>query len=582
MKTQRIILFAVVLTLLAMLVSCGGPDQVAPNFFDLDEEATFVNVSEFDGEVLDINTNRGLIALATTELDSNGNFTHKIKVYDATDNNRVVYEYAETYTADNGAAFASVDLTNYPVIKLTKQATFENDDSGKPIYENRYDYVLIQNEATGLVFESSVKHDNLSIERVNNVYVIEANDSLYWVNRNLEIMRSFPLDITDSYPAGYYASYFNIKAEWHNFLYTWEFDPSTASNVVLVYNGQGVCTAKYTFTPGTAGMDGNSSSIINPSVFVLNNGDVLIQECIVVKDEGAEYDFEFGVLEPTKLDLVTKVLNHETGEVSEIACNYLIKDLESAYARLDTNNFPFTLDKGYSNQAIIVDIENGKIGREAKYVVLSDALEISYTLPNSYLAISDSYDSIEDPDDEGYVARAYVDGVYVTCKFGWDGTVLQKRAMNYLGNTDTHYYTRSGIYTMAGELVFDIEGSEFRNLDEISVFAVGNNFYLRKYNWETQANEVWSLNLEDGTTTLVVDGVHQKIEIYTSDYLVVTDEMKETASVYNSNNELVLVFAEDDIIDRKITKNIIIAATKVDGKTTTYVLGPAVTEETTN
>ena len=575
MKKQRIFSLLMLVALVFTLASCGGNAQAALDCFDIEEDAVFTDITEFEGQHLAINRDAGLLALATNELDSYGSFKRITKVLDVTDGNRVVYEMYESQQADSVFGYSEIDLENYPIIRIGKHVS-SNSEAG--IEKYNYSYYLIQKDEEAILLDSKnyvdEDSDYLDVERVNNVYVAELNDSIYWINKDLEVMREFPAIVSDSYVSGNYEYYFDIKAEYDNYLYTWVFDAASANTQILVYNASGACCAKYTFTPGTAST--GSDSLIDPAIYILNNGDVLVQECIIVEGDG-EYDFKYGAMTPYKIDLVTKIMNHESGEVTEIDCDFLIKEFESAYSRVDDDSyFPFKLAKGYDNQAVILPIDNGVVGKTCEYVVLSNDLEVKYTLSNPSLAMIGYYDEIHDAGKDGYFAYAYIDGSMTAAQFDWAGNVIFKLPMNCIGYTDGFYYTASGIYNKDGKMVFDIENSIFRNIDECPVVTVGDTIYLERYNYETDADELYRLNTKDGTTTLVADGVDTEAEFSDDEnlYLKIRDYKKGTISYYDADGELVLVYSEDDFVDEiNLDDTLIITVELDDGRYKTFVFG---------
>ena len=578
MKTQKIFLLVVVMLLaLVMSVSCGD-DNTTPEYFAFDEDTSYSAVHELEGTVVGTNLDAGLVAMQTEKVNSSNSLERRIKVYDVNDDYKVVFEENRSYSSGD-THYAEVDISNYPVVTLITEISSGSDSEGNPQYEKRYSHYLLGRTGYKCI-AGSLEDNDLKVEKINNVYLVEANETVYWVSRNLDVMRTIPAAITDTYPSG--ERYFNIQAEWGNYLYTWEFDPQNASQVVLVYDSNGVCCVKYNFTPGTIQVQGQDSSVLNPSVYVLNNGYVLVQECVMVED-GEEYDFEYTTGAVTyKLNLVTKLIDYSNGEASDVEFNYLITDLESAYARMDDEAFPFTLAEDYSNQALLVPIEDGKLGRVAEYAVISDSLEINYTLNNAYLSRSATHSTIKDADESGYTATAVIGGVARTCRFDWNGNVTFTQPTNYKGSAGDYYYTDSGIYNMAGELIFAIEGSEFASTEKSAIKAVGDVIYLQRYNYETDGNETYVLNAEEKTTTLVSDGVDSRFEVIDDSFAVVHDEKKATYTFYSATGEVVLIIAEDDLVSRQSVGDAYAVEVNVGGKTKAYVLGYNVENEEDN
>ena len=596
MKTQRIFLLLTLLMLVFTLASCAGSTQ-APDCFDFDEEAIFTDVTEYEGKYLDINTDYGLIALATTTLDSYGNFNRATKILDITDGNRVVYESFNTLSAESELAEPEIDLSNYPVIRVKQHVSSTEDVSGTVDVYNYY-YYLIQNDEKAILldqYNDTSRSEAFSVKKVNNVYVVEANDSVYWINRNFEVMREFPAVVSDTYTD----AYFDIAAEYNNYLYTWETKITEPGAAIIIYDASGACCVKYTYTPGVAGT-ASGDSIIDPAVYVLNNGNVLVQECVTV-EEGEAYDFEYGLVDPQKLNIVTKIINHKTGEVTEIDYNYLITKLESAYSRMedDSNCFPFKLKDGYDNQAIVIPVLDGKLSNLREYIVTSNTLQTKYILPNAYLALIGEYDYIENISEKGYFAEAIIDGTEVYAQFDWAGNVVFKAPVNFVDIAGDFYYTDSAVYSMDGKVIFDTEGTIFANPiyenygKTRQIIKIGDTIYLARVNYEKTpadqmdyyggALEVYRLN-KDGSTTMVSDGVETKVDL--SDgipCLAIVNFNNETASIYNTKNELALVIANEDLVESAFLGDALVVTIELDdGGYKTFVFGDKTVENDAN
>ena len=589
MKTQRIFLLLTLIALVFTLASCGaGNNNAAPDCFDFEEDAIFTDVTEYEGSCLDINTDAGVIALASTKLDSygNGDLIRTVQVIDITDGNRVIWQDSENVSADSIYGYSEISLDSYPVIRIEKQTSVATEDGSEPDkYTYRYYLAHTEGSATHLATEDFVekKWDNNVLSKVNNVYIADVDDTIYWIGKDLEVIREFPAIVSDSYTS-YYEGYFDIKAEYNDFLYTWSFDAAIGNTVILVYDPNGVCCAKYNFTPGTLSTE-SGDTVIEPKIYVLNNGDVLVQEFVEAKD-GEEYDLAYSQGPSKKLIMNTKIITHYNGEVTDVDFNYIIADLESAYSRESENSeFPFALTADYANQAYLVPIENGLLGKSCDYAVLSDTLEIKYTLPNEYLAISGNYSEIMNAGEDGYYASAYVDGSYTVAKFDWAGNVTYKIPVNAIGGTsDDYYWTESGIYKIDGTVVFDIENSMFANDEWCPVYSFNNVLYLERYRFELDESEFYAINLSDGTTTLVADGIDSFIsdECFDtldgagiSEHCLIVENYKDgTTSYYDSEGKLALVVSFDNLYSMEKIDDAYVVTIEIDGgRYKTFVFG---------
>ena len=478
MKTQKIFLLAVMLMLALALVACGPASYEAEEYFVFEDEAVYTTVKDFDGEPISYNADYNVIALATERRTSLGEISRRIAVYDLT-TEKVVYEYSSNLVDGIGAT-ASVNLDKYPVVTLSYQYRNGTDDYDRPLYETRYSYYLLDEHGGYQQIEWGLEYDNIKVDEVGNMFVVRTEEKIWWVNKDLKVVRTAPAPVSDSYVGGNLEYYFGFKAEYENYLYAWEFKQE--SQMIVVYNPNGVASAKYTFTPGTAYTDG--TSLIDPTICVLENGCVLVQECVIVSD-GGEYDFEYL---DTKFKLVTSVMNYKTGEIKKLDCNFVIKSLESAYSRPQKeslSDFPFGVKAG-TNQAYIVRFGNGRLAMTTEYVVLSNALEVKYTLPNKYLAKQSTYNTIKDVNENGYYANATINGVSGVHFFNFDGELVYTQPTNFVDATDSLYFTNNGIYSFDGKLLYDIAASEFAGNKSFKVETLGDKVIIKKYNYETK------------------------------------------------------------------------------------------------
>ncbi len=583
MKTQKIFLLALMLMLIFSLASCGAKkDQ--PDCFVIGEQASFADSTELKGKVVAYNSQFDLVALETTSISSYGSTTRTVKVIDLADENRVLLTDENYVSANSTTPPADYDLSNYPVIKVVDYSPNGTDDYDNPIYKEYYSYYLISDEEYITVLDENLSEDDLEVTPINNIYLVEHNGKLSWVDSDFDIMREILIETSESYVKGNYENYFAFNAEYKNFLYTWDFNPETFVQAIIVYGPNGVASAQYNFSAGTAYIDGiGSTSIIDPKAFVLNNGNVLIQECILVEGDG-EYDFVYGA-QNQKFKLATKIMDFMNGAITNVDYGYIVADLESAYAQQWNSDFAFTLAEGYDNQALLISIDGGVLGRKTEYAVLSNVLECKYTLTNDYLANSSPFDenygyrTIFDADKEGYTAVALVDGKSAVCRFGWDGSIVTKYPVNMTETVADCYVTNSGIYRTNGTLVFDLEEFGYSYIN-----VVGDAVYVYKRNFQKNAliseeegcrypTECYKIDLKSGNATLVSDGVDESFRALSMDGAYgVYNIKKGTQSFYNKDGEVVLIIHVDDLVENCSTAHTQLLNVCVDGEYKLYVL----------
>ena len=568
MKTQKIFLLAIALVLaIFMLASCDAA-QTAPDCFVFDEESSFAGEpSEVEGEIIAVNEEYNLVAFETWSLGTTDGYTNgRIKVVDVSDKNRVVYQRGWGMSPDSSTTDYNVDLSAYPVIKVSHTYHSGYDTDGDPIYTTSYEYYLIHEDREATYLSSSSKGDTIRVESVNNIWLVLDNTTLYWVNRNLEVMRQIPADISDTYLRLQFMDperYFQFEAEYCDYLYTWEFDAEKLSQVVIVYDPNGIACAKY--SPSYRGFA--------PTVKVLNNGNVLIQEQQIVED-GEDYDYLYpNGLDVYKMNLVTKIMDYKTGVVTEVEFNYIIQDLESNYTATEiSSDFPFTLAEGYANQAYLVPIANGVIGNETKYVVINDSLEIVWSLNNRYLEKTGVY-LIGMATETGYSAYALIDGEEVVCFFDWLGNITFTAPTNAEESSKEYYTTESGIYDFNGKLVFDIENSEFC---DAKFEFIGERIYFYKTNDKTaeKYQEVYIFNFDTKSPELIADGKDTEFKVLTKDgAYAITNNRKSLLTVYDRNGDVALITRTDvNLINAYSCANAYVVNVEVGGEYKAYVL----------
>ncbi len=584
MKTQKIFLLVLVLLLALCLASCDDTEaSKAPDCFVFDEQASFDDVVELEGEIIESCSSYDIVALENIELKDDGTTERTVEVLDLSDGNRVLFKRTDTISAGSMTKDTEYDISQYPIISVKRYAYNGSDAGGNLVFNDYTSFYLIKKdgEAESVISDVAGDEEGVKVVQANNVYLAAFGGKMHWISRDLQIMRSVVLDTSNSYigiDSFNVYDYFGFDAEYNGYLYTEEFNPQTMVATIIVYAPNGVASAQYNYSSGVSYAQ-EGESIINPKMYVMNNGNVLIQECVIVEDDG-EYDFVYGALSQ-KIKLSTKVMDHTSGAVTELDYDYLITNFESAYAGEDYSGFAFKLAEGYDNQATLVSIADGKLGRATEYVVLDNSLERKYTLNNKYLANYGGYEMIGLANAEGYVAEAYIDGRWAMHRFDWDGNVV----FTYPTNVEediwyTHYVTDSGVYANDGSLIFDIEefGADYVESYGSSVF-LRKEGYLKNVNYggtpdTERAILTYKLDINTGKAELVADseeGEHAQIATMDGAYMV-ANMKKHTISVYNKAGTVVLIAAIDDVVDSRQLDTAWYITVEVGGEYKTYVL----------
>ena len=568
MKKQKILLFGIAIALVLILASCSGVPHDG-GCFEFEGKKVYADVTSFDGKVLSYNAEHNFVALESLEHSADGSVKDIVKVIDLM-TGKTVFEsidYLENGETRQGIA---VDLSSYPLIKLGYQEKVYVD--GEPVEKCYTDIYRIKHETDGYSTEymaGRVENDNSVSYPIANAYILCVGDKVVWVGADLEVLRELPGGVHNSYVYGDAEDFFGITAEYKGFLYAWEFKDE--SRMAVVYGPDGMATAKYSFSSGAVVMKDESGKMldtpVNPSLFVLDNGNVLVQECIADEEN---YDF---IYLGYKLRLRTAVMDFRDGTVSELECKFLIERLESYYdgEYAKSSAFPLKLASRYENQAYVIDIVNSMLSTNERYVVLDNEAEICYELKNEYLAAEHAYGTITDADKDGYIATATVYGVKAQHRFNYNGDVIYTRPTGYRGETDNLYCTNSGIYTKSGDLKFDIAKSDFNGNYLFDIYVLGNCIALEKLNYDTGAVDTYVYDEDAGEPVPVADGRYCVIN-YTEGHSLYTvyDDDKGVTTVYNLKGEIVAKIA--GVADVSFCNDAAFIELEISGDSLIYVI----------
>ena len=361
-----------------------------------------------------------------------------------------------------------------------------------------------------------------------------------WIDGDLNIIRTVPAITENGYAA-------NFHGEYMGCLYTLN------SDCVRVFNRQGLCSAEYLL-----------KDVVNCELnsFILDNGNVLIHEFTYVKDYEA-YDF---AIDGDRYTVKSFVLDFDEGTLTEVDLDFIVSDLQTAYGDNDDEGFGMKLAIGLDNQAYIHRFANGNINTYPEYVVLSNDLEVEYTLQNSTLGVDMSTLSVID----NYHYSAYVDagvgaGYYV---FDLDGNLVAYDVDGYL----TGGYQRVGnyFYNGAGELVFDATAENYA----VCGFAE-HMVFLYRINTATGGYEYFLYNLQTKKMVQLCDGVDTKIWDWGRGFYTVRDVNTSVCTVYTLDGTALLVSAEDCFVS--VYDDIYLIQTYFDGERILYVVKEATT-----
>ncbi len=583
MKSRKIFFAVVVLAIILCVVGCSEtPDapegSKMPSCFQLEPAAKYTNVSTLEGTQVAYNSENNLIALKTYELSRTEGLKAVIKVYDLLTGD-VVFNVPSYMLNDDNILGFKLDLSTYPLIQINLERESINSDSSS-LYEHlSYAYLINTKEGTNRELANGIKK-NISSTTVGNMYLYEIGDTLYWVSQSGMIVREQSIDISDSYSdISVLADYFNYYAEYNGYVYAWEF--SELARMLQIYDTNGICAVQYNFPDDTVSVLNDSDyddCLINPRAFVLNNGDVLVQYCTEVKDAKAPYDFAF---QNYNLLLETAIVNHIDGSVKPLDINEVVLELESAYSgKVKSNMFGFKLASGYDNQAYTVSFANGKLSHKVDYKVFDNEMTVKYTFKNDVLGYQSMFRTIR-PDSvsgNGYVATYLKDGAQISSYFDYDGNVKADLGDNVTNNTNSFYCTNYGIYKLDGTLAYDLESNGFvpefdKGMSDVS-YLLNGKVFLTKYNPETASIEVYALNSDNWTVTLIANGDNVNFADDGEGYFTVYDSDTDVSSLYNYDNKVILKTRGK--MNLYETEDIVYVTVTVGGDDLVYVINSTV------
>lgn len=577
MKSKKILAAALVLMLVLGLAACStGSAQDAPgapDCFVVEETPVYSNVSTLEGELVSSYDELNLVALMTDSYDLHYGSKKVVTVYDLNTGSAVCSTEGMYFDWYNIVNF-NFSIEHYPLAVISYDQSL-TDELGNEYYERYYSYYLMNGAFTAIA--ENVAADSLRTGKVGNINLYGIDNTLYWVSNDGKILRRSPIAVSDTYAdIEDLDNYLDIDAEYNGFIYCWEF--TQTSRTVQIYNPSGVCTAQYKLPQDAILL--NTDSIINPNVFVLNNGNLILQYVTEAAADAESWDIMDNIIGTSMhFDVHTLKINKDSGEVTELDLDYVITALESSYGRKGngySSNFSLELTDDYANQAYIVHFANGYLSEKLEYVIFDDELTQKYVFPNDYLAYMGRY-YVYSPSSIGYLAYAIIDGKQEAALFYWDGTLkaeLSDAAYENALIAKDHYVTPSGVYDLEGNLKFDLVKNgfvtDFNYLSDEVYTVLGSNIYLKKYNASTGAVEVYALDTSDWSTTLIVDGIDVQTASVGEGYYKVKNIETGVSSLYNSKNEIILkVYGDMHLYE---ANRVAYVTVNVDGEFLLYVI----------
>ncbi len=543
MKNGKLfLLLALLLSLSVFLFACGedtgedetdtgtaAPEQVEPtpevkhelyDYFVLDPGTSaldFSKVAQYKGEFVDLDQEHHLLALETKDLDALNQVIHTVTVYDLLSGEAIQQHEVKYPLNAPPKEMVQMDVKiSYPVICVEKTSYGEDGETQytAEFYTARKDGVLLHSAAKGRFDPDQEPTDR--IDYGNGLVAFHMGDRYVWIDRNGDVVHTIDAVASN----GYDIQVFN--SEYQGYLYVLE------DELVQIFNREGVCSGEYSLA---------HKGLLN--AHVLDNGNVLIQDLTEV-DAFTSCDLK---LDHVRYQLKSYVMNYVNGALTEVKLDYLVDSLETAYSHKYEDNhtynyLDFDLAPGRDNQAIIFRISAGELSNFQEYVVLSNDLQIQYTLKNTTPGADLS--RIEVISEELYVASVQEGGYRQKYIFDLDGTQLAAVSNNNLYVTASYIVTDFGVYDHKMTLLYDLSTGEFAEGLQ-AVDETNDRIYVGKHNFETGGDEVYLLDVASKQGSLVADGVDTRFGNAADGYYSLVDDKTGNTTYYNLANEKKLV-----------------------------------------
>ena len=299
-----------------------------------------------------------------------------------------------------------------------------------------------------------------------------------------------------------------------------------------MFNRLGICSGEYQIA---------HEGMLN--AYVLNNGNVLIQEFEPVKGY-EDYDVAFFSYGSNRYYTVTSyVMNMLDGSMTELALDFIVDELETAYAQENDadSELPFKLADGKQNQAILYRFANGSLSVYQEYAVLGNDLSVEYTVKNTRRGV-DFY-SARVIQADLYVAEVYEGGDVQEYLFDLNGNALAPFTDEFAASK-SYIITESGVYNHKMEKLLDLVSGEYEMVSDewkSTGILTDDSVYLKKHNYQTHANEIYVLTAASATPTLLCDGKDVTVTEYGPGYYVLHDQKTNQYSFCNLAGEVKMV-----------------------------------------
>lgn len=362
------------------------------------ENKLFTNAEAIEGDIIWVETPDGteLMATVAEDVDHFNNDVIEVKLYR---NGAVLYEFPKVSYSLSENVEKKVDLYFDDGILIFEVASLDYTD-GETTYSRSY-YQYSDTAAPTKLYDGT---DVVEYKVIGNLTVVVGTEIVRWYGSENQTVFEMSSDF-------YYRNGFAYGYEYGGYLYF------AGDKSLYIYDKDGACVVEY-----------NSPANSKWSSFsFLNNGNVVIQEDLVVLDMSAEADFNYIYGDGTRIKTTTNIMNYKTGALTDktASVDFWISNLESAYsAEKHGTDFSFELVDGKQNQAVIYRFDKDGDDDNGQYVVIDNDLNVEFVFP--------IIEPNLDVDSLAYEAYAIGDKYIVAGLFGQYGSI--DYAFDYYGN----------------------------------------------------------------------------------------------------------------------------------------------------
>ncbi len=464
MKRSKIILCVAALLLFAVLLSSCGATKISPiknlsKVLNADYDLAYESYKEGSElsalkgyqPVMHYNENSDSDELYHSEefliffkVETDGNITQKVF---SLRSGSVILELKNTKDTFYSVEFVEDELTDedQPVFIVTKTVI---DTEAEEDVDPEVTYILYDATAQE-VAKSEIASD---VEVVADYIIFDY--VAYTADKDGKLTKAF--DVPE---------YMNVDfIVYYNDVYFYSGDESG----VYVYDTQFNRVSAW-FVP-----EYDDASIYDLDMFILNNGDILVQYMVVLDEDAAKYDITIvkdG--ETLKLDLVSVLVSAKNGKAKTLELEYVIDNLESNYDLYDEDEDDNVFTDGFENIAYISPIVDGKILKspaDKDVVLMNNKAKITKSLKVVDYQVAEVPTKISD----GRYAVSTLDGGMVV--IDEKGKVIHSiNNFDFSNIVGAYFIGERAIYDMNLEVAYDLA---VKNVEVIQV--IGDTIFVKK------------------------------------------------------------------------------------------------------